>query len=87
VAAAVGGTPEIVVDGVTGYLVPPRDAEELSERICKLLGDVDLRQEMGRRARLIAEREYDWDTVCLRTEKVYLQALAEHSTGRRWSFR
>jgi len=82
VATAVGGTPEIVADGVTGYLVRPRDTAALSARICELLGNAELRQAMGRRGRLLAEREYDWDAVCLRTEKVYAQALAERNSGR-----
>ncbi len=44
VATAVGGIPEQIKDGVTGFLVPPKDAEAMAYRIEKLLEDGDLRQ-------------------------------------------
>jgi glycosyltransferase involved in cell wall biosynthesis len=47
VATAVGGTPEVVVDGVNGYLVPPGDPETLAARIRDLLASKDRLQEMG----------------------------------------
>jgi glycosyltransferase involved in cell wall biosynthesis len=39
VATDVGGTPEIVEDGRTGFLVPPRDPEAMARRVCQLLSD------------------------------------------------
>jgi len=39
VATAVGGTPEVVADGSTGFLVPPNDPVRLAERIGQLLAD------------------------------------------------
>jgi glycosyltransferase involved in cell wall biosynthesis len=47
VATAVGGIPEVVVDGETGFLVPPRDAEAMSGAIVRLLTDEALRRRMG----------------------------------------
>ena len=47
VATAVGGTPEVVVDGVTGYLVPNEDAEAAAERIGLLISDPYLRARIG----------------------------------------
>jgi L-malate glycosyltransferase len=47
VATAVGGVPEVVADGATGYLVPPRDPEALAARIVRLLNDEALRRRMG----------------------------------------
>jgi len=57
VATAVGGMPEQVVDGVTGYLVPPRDSGALAEAIGDLLGDKSRRTRMGNagRERAIAQ--------------------------------
>jgi len=46
-----GGSPELVVDGVSGYVVPPRDAQGLADAIEKLYRDKDLRQRMGEAAR------------------------------------
>src|SRR5262249_22595255 len=51
VATAVGGTPEVVADGKTGYLVPPGNPEQLARRILELLGDHTLRQQMGQAGR------------------------------------
>jgi glycosyltransferase involved in cell wall biosynthesis len=46
-----GGPAETVVDGVTGYLVPPRDPAALSERVVRLLRDPALRAQMGQAGR------------------------------------
>jgi glycosyltransferase involved in cell wall biosynthesis len=51
VASAVGGVPEIVVNGETGLLVPPKDPEALAAAIAKLANDAGLRQRMGQAAR------------------------------------
>ena len=47
VATGAGGIPEVVVDGVTGLLVPPRNVERLAGAIIRLLTDASLRQQMG----------------------------------------
>jgi glycosyltransferase involved in cell wall biosynthesis len=51
VATAVGGTPEVVVDGETGFLVPPGQPDALAERISRLLGDAGLRRRLGEAGR------------------------------------
>lgn len=51
VASAVGGIPEIIRDGVDGFLVPPDDPEALAEKIKLLYSDPALREQMGRNAR------------------------------------
>jgi L-malate glycosyltransferase len=48
VATRSGGIPEVVDDGVTGLLVPPRDPHALAQAIVTLLTDADLRQRLGR---------------------------------------
>ena len=55
VATGVGGIPEVVKDGETGYLVPPRQPERLAEAVIKLALDPGLRGEMGRAGRKRAE--------------------------------
>lgn len=47
VATAVGGTPEVVVNGITGYLVPNEDSEAAAERIGQLISDPYLRARIG----------------------------------------
>ena len=51
VASAVGGTPEVLIDGECGHLVPPGDPQLLAERIGDLLDDPRRRETMGRLAR------------------------------------
>jgi glycosyltransferase involved in cell wall biosynthesis len=50
VATRVGGVPEVVADGETGFLVPPRDHDAMAERIIELLKDDALRARMGQAA-------------------------------------
>jgi len=57
VATPVGGTPELVVDGETGLLVPPRDPEALAAALRRLLEDPDLARRLGEAGRArVAER-------------------------------
>ncbi|MCA9185525.1 MAG: glycosyltransferase family 4 protein, partial [Planctomycetales bacterium] len=63
VATAIGGTPDAVVDGETGVLVPPKDPQALSEAIIPLLKDRDKLQAMGARARQRAESHFDANIV------------------------
>lgn len=51
VAYAVGGVPEIVLDGTTGLLAPPANLDILGDRVLQLLGDADARGTMGRKAK------------------------------------
>lgn len=55
VSTAVGGLPEVIVGGETGLLVPPGDANAMAQAVCGLLGNDELRQQLGvnaaRRAR------------------------------------
>ncbi len=58
VATNVGGIPESVIDGYNGFLVPPKDPKALAEKIITLIDNPDLRVEMGKRSRKIAEEKY-----------------------------
>jgi phosphatidylinositol alpha-1,6-mannosyltransferase len=58
VAGAHGGAPEIVEDGVTGYVVPHGDLPQLAAALAALLSDAELRRKMGERGRLAVQREF-----------------------------
>lgn len=58
VSSAIGGTPEIVDEGKTGFLVPCRNVQPLAERIGLLLKDEALRKKLGKAGRAKFEREY-----------------------------
>jgi glycosyltransferase involved in cell wall biosynthesis len=63
VATEVAGIPEAVIDGVTGFVVKPRDVAALADRLSTLLVDDSLRREMGLKARRLIESEFNYDTV------------------------
>lgn len=75
VATAVGGNPELVDDGVTGYLVPDDDEHALADALEVLITAPALRTEMGQRAREKAERCYSWDAILDRWERLYRHEL------------
>jgi glycosyltransferase involved in cell wall biosynthesis len=63
VATTVGGIPEVVKDGVTGLLVPPRDPVKLAEKIRAVLDDADLRKRLGQAARANIEQKHSLDAM------------------------
>jgi len=65
VACDAAAVPEVVRDGETGVLVPPRDVDALARAVVSLLRDPDGRSRMGARGRRIVER-YDWPRVARR---------------------
>jgi glycosyltransferase involved in cell wall biosynthesis len=62
----VGGMPEIVVDKVTGFVVPPNDPDALSQCINYLLDNPHLAREMGRKARQKVLEDFTWEAVVKR---------------------
>jgi glycosyltransferase involved in cell wall biosynthesis len=79
VATAVGGLPDMIVDGETGLLVPPRDPRALRAAVDRLLGDPELRRRLGNSARERISVLASWDTVVDATLAVYEDALARRS--------
>ena len=75
VATAVGGTPEVVVDGVTGLLVPPRNSEALAQAIAQLLADPELRRRMGQAGRERVEQLFSVEQMVRKTEALYEELL------------
>ena len=78
VATNVGGIPEIVVEGETGFLVGPTDAAELAERVSSLLRDPELAARMGRAGRRRVLDRFSWKVIAERTVALY-QALIQAS--------
>lgn len=76
VATAVDGTPEIVRDGETGFLVSPKDPEGLAEALAAVLDDPALAAQMSYRADVIAAERYTWDANARDMERIYSELLA-----------
>jgi starch synthase len=75
VATTVGGLPDIVDHGRTGYLVPPRDEGALADAVVRLLRDKELRHELGANAKRKIETECSPEAVADKTLDVYRLAL------------
>lgn len=64
VSTNVSGIPELVKDGVSGIIVPPKDEEAISEALIKLLNNEDLRVQMGKVGRQIVLEKYNVTIEC-----------------------
>lgn len=79
VATAVDGNPELVQDGLTGLLVPPRDPDAMAAAIARLLDDRDRAAAMAKAGRALVLSLMHPDVRVARTEAVYRAVLAERA--------
>ena len=79
VAANVGGLPEAVEHGRSGFLVPVQSPPELAEGILKLVTNHDLAKVMGKYSRHLSETRFSWKTVARQIINVYNQLLGQES--------
>ena len=80
VATRVGGNPEVIEHGVTGFLVPPRDSASLAEAIRRLLDDKDLAASFGQAGMQRVARLFSIERSVRETEYLYERLL--EATGR-----
>jgi glycosyltransferase involved in cell wall biosynthesis len=71
VATKVGAIPEAVFDGVTGYLVSPRDVQNLADRVIDLLQDDLKRKAFGQAGRRLVKERYSLESMLDRLEQLY----------------
>jgi glycosyltransferase involved in cell wall biosynthesis len=82
VATDVGGNREVVLDGITGFLVPPRNPEALAEAMLRMMDlPEEKRREMGKAARKHVEDNFSLDRVVDMWEALYKELLEQK--GRR----
>ncbi len=82
VCTAVGGLGEMIEDGVTGRLVPPRDPEALAEGILDVIADPELRAGMGRAARARLVENFTLERSAERTAQAITEAVGPAATRR-----
>ena len=75
IASAVGGVPESVRDGETGYLVPAKNVEVLRDRLRRVLLDPELRLRLGQAGRRVYEQEFTLEHTVSKTIDVYREVL------------
>jgi glycosyltransferase involved in cell wall biosynthesis len=77
VASRIHGIPDVVVDGETGLLVPPRDRQALAAAVERLATDGDLRRRLGQAGRAFVAEHYSWEENTSQMEALYEAALKE----------
>ena len=77
VATAIGGTPDAVIDGQTGLLVPPADASALASAVLTLLGDRSRLRNMGDAGRRRAEERFDVRVVAEQVLRVCNEVMGQ----------
>lgn len=77
VATHVGGLPELVIDGETGLLVPPKSAEALAQAICTLLANPERRAQMGRNGQAKLRRDHSPAAIAEKSLAVYREACGQ----------
>lgn len=75
VCSRIGGLPEIVDDGVTGFLVAPGEVGELRERIEQITRDATVAARLGRNARERVLEQFTWDACAERCLEAYSELL------------
>ena len=78
-ATHVGGTPEVVTDGVTGKLVPPHSPESLAAGIMSFLDDPATWQRWAQQGRHTVEAQFDFKTRTRKLEDIYLEMMDTHA--------
>jgi glycosyltransferase involved in cell wall biosynthesis len=81
IATRVGGNAELVQEGKTGLLVPPRDVEALVGALEKLLTKPHCRKDMGQAAQRLARRDFCIDRIRAKYEELYASLLKEKGWG------
>jgi glycosyltransferase involved in cell wall biosynthesis len=71
----IGSIPEVVDDGITGYIISPRNSDALADSIIRILKDNDLRKQMGENGYLKMKEELSWDSIANKTVQIYNQIL------------
>ncbi len=71
VATNVGGVPEVIIDATTGYLVEPKNATALAEKIIHLIKNPGERESMGSAGRKFVQEHYSWSAASQMMDRIY----------------
>lgn len=82
IASAVGGIPDKVLSGETGFLLPPGNEQALAGKLKWMWSHPEERAEMGRRGALLAAGQFTWQKVAAQTEQLFATLATEHAPCR-----
>ena len=77
IATNVGGIPELMEDGKTGFLIEKNNPEELFKKLSILLNNLEKSKEMGNKGREFVKNNFNWDKIC----DDFLNHLKKHNIG------
>lgn len=80
VATAVGGVPEIIKDGITGYLVPPKNPKALGNTILNLIKDKKNMEKVGLNGKKVIIENFTTEKMINKLEKLYVHCLHSNQT-------
>jgi glycosyltransferase involved in cell wall biosynthesis len=80
IGTSVGGIPEQITDGESGYLVPRKDWRQLAARLESLLSDPELRLRLGRAGKARFDQDFQYSRMLDRVEHVYRSACRQPAT-------
>ncbi|SES88615.1 Glycosyltransferase involved in cell wall bisynthesis [Oceanobacillus limi] len=78
VVSNVGGLPEVVKDGETGYVVNTEDSSNIVEKLRILVSDKDKRHTFGRNGRSFVQHNFEWEKNVMEMEKVYSDIIIDY---------
>ncbi len=77
IASRIGGVPEVIVDGRTGFFVTPHEVGQLAEAIIRLAGDIELVAKVGRASYEFVKENYNWEKSLDLMATVYERLIYE----------
>ena len=77
IATNVGGTPEVVIDNQTGFLIPPKDPSAIAEKIMYIIEHPNLVKQIGQNARAYIEKTFSVDSMVKKTDDLFETAIRE----------
>lgn len=75
IAFNLDGTPEVLINGKTGYITEPDEIDKVGEYLVSLLLDKSLREELGKNGREFVRHKFDWKTMVDELESEYYKGL------------
>ena len=78
IVSDVGGNREAIADGENGFVVPPRDSVELTNKLRLLIKDPKLRKKMGEKGRILYEQKFSFERMFRETNEIYNSILSKH---------
>jgi len=77
IATNVGGIPELIQDGKTGFLVEKGDYNDLTEKIKTLVNNEDKRKDMGTSGRIFIDKNFNWNVIAKRFSNILTSHIYE----------